>query len=57
MSERRGCQRRNQEADEMQVILGLVAAGLGIALLSASVQHFRRPGVVYRDIRAFHFKS
>lgn len=37
-----------QEADEMQVMLGFVAAELGIALLSASVQHFQRPGVVYR---------
>ena len=39
-----------QEADEMQVILGFVAAGLGVALLSASVQHFQRPGVVYRTL-------
>ena len=29
-----------QEADEMQVILGFVAAGLGITLLSASIQQF-----------------
>lgn len=40
-----------QEADEMQVMLGFVAAGLGIALLSASVQHFQRPGVVYRTLQ------
>lgn len=40
-----------QEADEMQVILGFVAAGLGITLLSASVQQFQRPGVVYRTLR------
>ncbi|MDX2214019.1 MAG: LysR family transcriptional regulator [Oculatellaceae cyanobacterium bins.114] len=39
-----------QEADEMQVILGFVAAGLGIALLSASVQQFQRPGVTYRSL-------
>lgn len=40
-----------QEADEMQVILGFVAAGLGITLLSSSVQHFQRPGVVYRALQ------
>ena len=39
-----------QEADEMQVILGFVAAELGIALLSASVQQFQRPGVTYRAL-------
>lgn len=39
-----------QEADEMQVILGFVAAGLGVALLSASVQQFQRPGIVYRTL-------
>lgn len=40
-----------QEADEMQVILGFVAAELGISLLSASVQNFQRPGVIYRMLR------
>ena len=40
-----------QEADEMQVMLGFVAAGLGITLLSASVQQFQRPGVVYRTLQ------
>lgn len=51
------CQRANfiprviQEADEMQVMLGFVAADMGIALLSASVQHFQRPGVVYRPLQ------
>lgn len=40
-----------QEADEMQVILGFVAAGLGITLLSASVRQFQRPGVVYRTLQ------
>jgi len=40
-----------QEADEMQVILGFVAAGLGITLLSASVQQFQRPGVIYRTLQ------
>jgi DNA-binding transcriptional LysR family regulator len=40
-----------QEADEMQVMLGFVAAGLGITLLSASVQQFQRPGVIYRTLQ------
>jgi DNA-binding transcriptional LysR family regulator len=40
-----------QEVDEMQVILGFVAAGLGITLLSASVEQFQRPGVVYRALQ------
>jgi DNA-binding transcriptional LysR family regulator len=40
-----------QEVNEMQVMLGFVAAGLGIALLSASVKHFQRPGVVYRELQ------
>ncbi|MDV2996894.1 MAG: Hca operon transcriptional activator HcaR [Chroococcidiopsis sp. SAG 2025] len=53
------CQRANfspriiQEADEMQVILGFVAAGLGVTLLSASVVQFQRPGVVYRMLQPF----
>lgn len=52
------CQQANftpiiaQEADEMQVILGFVAAGMGVSLLSASVMHFQRPHVVYRELRA-----
>ena len=51
------CRRANfspriiQEADEMQVILGFVAAGLGVTLLSASVVQFQRPGVVYRMLQ------
>jgi DNA-binding transcriptional LysR family regulator len=40
-----------QEVNEMQVMLGFVAAELGIALLSASVKHFQRPGVVYRELQ------
>ncbi|MEO0373843.1 MAG: LysR substrate-binding domain-containing protein [Cyanobacteria bacterium P01_A01_bin.17] len=52
------CQQANfspiiaQEADEMQVILGFVAAGMGIALLSASIQQFQRPKVVYRQLHS-----
>ena len=37
-----------QEVREMQTAISLVAAGLGIALLPASVQHLRRDGVIYR---------
>ncbi|MBD2774274.1 LysR family transcriptional regulator [Iningainema tapete] len=40
-----------QEVNEMQVMLGFLAAGLGIALLSASVKQFQRPGVVYRELQ------
>lgn len=39
-----------QEVREMQTALSLVAAGLGIALLPASVQHLHRDGVVYRPL-------
>lgn len=40
-----------QETNEMQIMLGFIAAGLGIALLPASVKHFQRPGVVYRSLQ------
>jgi DNA-binding transcriptional LysR family regulator len=40
-----------QEVNEMQVMLGFVAVGLGIALLSTSVKQFQRPGVVYRELQ------
>jgi DNA-binding transcriptional LysR family regulator len=39
-----------QEVREMQTALSLVAAGLGIALVPASVQNLRRRGVVYRPL-------
>jgi DNA-binding transcriptional LysR family regulator len=39
-----------QEADRMQTIVGLVAAGIGVALVPGSMQHLRRAGVVYRPI-------
>jgi DNA-binding transcriptional LysR family regulator len=39
-----------QEALEMQTIAGLVAAGLGVSLLPASVRHLDIPGVVFLDI-------
>ena len=41
-----------QETKEMQIMLGLVAAGLGIALLPASFKHFQRAGVVYRKLQS-----
>ena len=40
-----------QEAKEMQIMLGFIAAGLGIALLPASFKHFQRPGVIYRRLQ------
>lgn len=38
-----------QEAIQMQTIVNLVSAGLGIAWVPASVRQFQRPGVVYRS--------
>ena len=35
----------------MQTIVGLVAGGMGVALVPASVQNLRRKGVVYRPVR------
>jgi DNA-binding transcriptional LysR family regulator len=35
----------------MQTILGLVAAGLGVALVPASVEHLHRTGVAFRSLR------
>lgn len=40
-----------QEAVQMQTIVGLVAAGLGIAIVPASMQNFHRSGVIYRPLR------
>lgn len=42
--------RLTQETDEVQSILGFVAAGLGVALLPASVKHLQRSQVVYRTL-------
>ena len=39
-----------QEAIEMQSALSLVAAGIGVSLVPASVRAVRRPGVVFRPI-------
>ncbi len=43
--------RIDQEAIQMQTIVSLVAAGMGVALVPASLQHLRRTGVEYRPLR------
>lgn len=40
-----------QEAIQMQTIVNLVSAGLGVAWVPESVRRFQRPGVVYRDVK------
>jgi DNA-binding transcriptional LysR family regulator len=35
----------------MQTIVGLVASGIGVALVPASLRNFRRKGVVYKTVR------
>lgn len=42
--------RTGQEAIQMQTIVGLVSAGMGIALVPQSVSNLKRPGVEYRAI-------
>ncbi len=39
-----------QEAIQMQTIVGLVSAGMGIALVPQSVSNLKRPGVEYRTL-------
>ena len=39
-----------QEAIQMQTIVNLVSAGLGVAWVPQSVEQFQRPGVVYRRL-------
>jgi DNA-binding transcriptional LysR family regulator len=39
-----------QEAIQMQTIVNLVSAGLGLAWVPDSVRRFQRPGVVYRQV-------
>ncbi len=41
----------SQEAIQMQTIIGLVSAGMGIALVPQSVSNLKRPGVVYRKLQ------
>ena len=40
-----------QEAIQLQTIVSLVSAGLGVALVPASLRDLRRSGVVYRRLR------
>jgi DNA-binding transcriptional LysR family regulator len=40
-----------QEAVQMQTIVGLVAAGLGIAFVPSALQNFPRSGVIYRPLQ------
>jgi DNA-binding transcriptional LysR family regulator len=42
--------RIGQEAIQMQTIVGLVSAGMGIALVPESVSNLKRPGVEYRRL-------
>jgi len=39
-----------QEAIQMQTIIGLVSAGMGMALVPASVANLQRPGVYYQTL-------
>jgi len=50
LSELAGNPRAVQEADDMQTLIGLVAAGIGVALVPISVTLLHRPGVVYRPL-------
>jgi DNA-binding transcriptional LysR family regulator len=43
--------RVEQEAVQMQTIVSLVSAGLGVALIPESLRHLGRTGVVYRRLR------
>lgn len=43
--------RVGQEAIQMQTIVSLVSAGMGIALVPQSVSNLKRPGVDYRELR------
>lgn len=45
------CPKVAQEAVQMETIVGLVAAGLGIAIVPTSLQNFHRNGVIYRPLK------
>ena len=51
------CQQANfsprvvQEAVQMQTIIGLVSANMGVALVPASLQNLQRAGVVYKPLK------
>ncbi|MEC4881837.1 MAG: LysR family transcriptional regulator [Scytonema sp. PMC 1070.18] len=40
-----------QEAVWLQTVLGLVAGGVGVAIVPASMQNLQRKGVVYKDLQ------
>jgi DNA-binding transcriptional LysR family regulator len=42
--------RITQEARQMQTVIGLVAAGMGVALVPSSVRNLKRSGVRYRPL-------
>ena len=42
--------RIGQEAIQMQTIVSLVSAGMGVALVPQSLRNLRRTGVVYRPL-------
>ncbi len=44
--------RIGQEVIQMQTIVSLVSAGMGVALVPRSLRHLRRTGVVYRSLLA-----
>jgi DNA-binding transcriptional LysR family regulator len=39
-----------QKTNQVEAILGLVSVGMGVTLLPASIQEWRRNGVVYRSL-------
>jgi DNA-binding transcriptional LysR family regulator len=43
--------RVEQEAVQMQTIVSLVSAGIGVSIIPASLQHLGRTGVTYRALR------
>ncbi len=43
--------RITQSARQMQTVIGLVSAEMGVALVPSSVQNLQRPGVQYRPLR------
>jgi DNA-binding transcriptional LysR family regulator len=45
-----------QETDTKVALLGLVASGLGIAIVSASMKQLSRAGVVFRDIEGLNVR-
>ncbi|MFN0169402.1 MAG: LysR substrate-binding domain-containing protein [Bryobacteraceae bacterium] len=47
-----GCgMERREHVDSMQTTLGLIAAGMGVSLMPASIQNIQRKGVAYRKVR------